>query len=90
MESLLGLGIFVASTLVLLTVADQFPRNADHSMKLAYYGPILAVLGVGSALLLRRERFRKSPFAMSAWMFVLMALAAIAAGAIDLFLRHSS
>ena len=67
---------------------NVFPRNADHSMKLEYYGPILAGLAVGSALLLRKPTFRRSAFGASAWAFILMAIVAIPAGAIDAIGRN--
>jgi hypothetical protein len=83
----LDLGAFALSMSALLAVLDRFPRNSDHSMKLVYYGPILAALGLGSALMLRRRGFRESPFRMTAWGFILLAVAAILAGAIDLYLK---
>jgi hypothetical protein len=88
-DSALGLGIFVVMMVGLLAFLNWFPRNPDHSMKLVYYGPILTILGFGSLLVLRRPALRQSPFRFTAWGFILMALAAIPAGAIDLYLRAS-
>lgn len=80
----LSLGIFAVLMIALLAVLNVFPRNPNGSMKLVYYGPALAVMAVGSALLLRWPTFRRSPFSMAAWAFILMALLSIPAGAIDL------
>ena len=80
----LSLGIFVVLMMALLAILNLLPRNANGSMKLVYYGPALALIAVGSALLLRRPTFRKSPFSMAAWAFIIMAVLAITAGAIDL------
>lgn len=90
MTWVLRLGTSAIIMFVLLTVLDRFPRNSDHSMKVVYYGPVLAILGIGSIMLLRRPAFRQSPFAMAAWLLVLMAIAAIPAGMIDLLLRSGS
>jgi len=84
----LSLAIFVILTAALMEGFSFFPRNADGSMKLIYFGPALAVVAVGSALLLRRAEFRRSPFSLSAWAFILMAVVAIPAGALDLIDLH--
>ena len=81
---LLSLGILAVFMFALLKVLNVFPRNGDHSMKLIYYGPILALLAVGSGLLLQWSKFRNSPFSASAWGFIVMAMVAVPAGAIDL------
>jgi hypothetical protein len=84
----LSLAIFVILIVALMASLSLLPRNADGSMKLVYFGPVLAVLAVASALLLRRAEFRRSPFSLSAWAFILMAVVAIPAGALDLIDLH--
>ena len=81
---LLSLGIFAVFMFALLEVLNLFPRNGDHSMKVVYYGPVVALLAIGSALLLRWSTFRNSPFSLSAWGFLVLAIVAIPAGAIEL------
>ena len=86
-DYVLGLSAYILINITILHFLGQLPRNPDHSMQLGYYGPVLAVLGVGSVLLLRRPSFRRSPFRVVAWGQILLALAAIPAGVIDAFTR---
>lgn len=79
------LAIWASVSVVLFEALRVLPRNPDGSVKLAYYGPGLMFLALGSALLLRVSGFRKSPFSMTAWLLIALALIAIPAGAFDLF-----
>jgi hypothetical protein len=88
-DVLLRFATFTLPVLALMAVLSATPRNADHSFKLIYYGPVLAILGVASAfLLLRRPAFRHSPFALTAWWFIGVAVLVIPAGALDQLSRH--
>ena len=88
-ETVLRFATFTLPVLALMAGLSATPRNADHSFRLIYYGPALAILGVASAfLLLRRPAFRRSPFALTAWWFVGIAVLVIPAGALDQLSRH--
>src|SRR5690348_11817218 len=64
------LAIWVVTLAALLGTLRVLPSNADGSVQLAYYGPVLALLAIGSGLFLRQPKFRKSPFAMTAWLLI--------------------
>jgi tellurite resistance protein TehA-like permease len=87
-EVVLRFAAFTVPMYALMEGLSAAPRNAEHSFKLIYYGPALAVLGLASAFLLRRRAFRHSPFALAAWTFVFLAAVAIPAGALDQLSRN--
>lgn len=89
-ETLMSLGITMLVSWALVAGLNMFPRNADHSMKVVYYGPVLAVLGLAATYLLQRPFFRRPPFQLTLWGLIFLAVVLIPAGALDALLRSGS
>lgn len=87
---LIGLGMFAAIIWGLAAGLGTLPRNADNSIKLIYFGPALALLAAIAVLFLRHEPSKRSPFRLTAWSLIALALVAIPAGVIDFATRNGS
>ena len=74
----------------LMAGLSAFPRNADHSMNVIYYGLVLGLLGLAAALLLRRPFLRKPPFRATLWGLIFVSAVVIPVGAFDALLRNGS
>jgi len=74
----------------LMAGLSAFPRNADHSMNVIYYGPVLGLFGLVAAFLLRRPFLRKPPFRATLWGLVFVSAVIIPIGAFDALLRNGS
>jgi hypothetical protein len=74
----------------LMAGLSAFPRNADHSMNVIYCGPVLGLLGLVAALLLRRPFLRKPPFRATLWGLVFISAVFIPVAAFDALLRNGS
>ena len=75
-SSLINLVAFGAVLASVMAGVGALPRNPDNSMKLIYFGPVLTVLALVAALLLRQhvlDRLRLRPV-----LWALIAVAAIA------------
>jgi hypothetical protein len=88
--TVLSLCLFMLVMWGLMAGLSAFPRNADHSMNVIYYGPVLGLFGLVAALLLRRPFLRKPPFRATLWGLVFVSAVIIPVGAFDALLRNGS
>jgi len=87
---MIAFGTFVIIVWGIAAGLGALPRNADNSVKLVYFGPALAILAAIAVVFLRRDFSKRSPFRLTAWGVIGLALVAIPASAIDLLIRNGS
>jgi hypothetical protein len=88
--TVLSLCLFMLVMWGLMAGLSAFPRNADHSMNVIYYGPVLGLLGLAAALMLRRPFLRKPPFRATLWGLIFVSAVMIPVGAFDSLVRNGS
>ena len=87
-DAIVGLATLTVVFISLLNVLGMLPRNADHSIMVMYYGPLLTVLGVASGLVLRSAMPIPSWIRPSLWLIVALAAIGVPAGIVDAVRLH--
>lgn len=86
----LSLCLFILVMWGLMAGLSAFPRNADHSMNVIFYGPVLGLFGLAAAFLLRRPFLRKPPFRATLWGLVFVSAVMVPFGVFDALVRNGS